>query len=174
MVHCFDRACGGVGPLRRGAGADGGHPDDAAVVAGAGHDYRVGDRAAALRSSAAEGGEGGRGAGRERCGERGGAVAVLFCRRGGQRRGARKPCAALRLSEKSRKIRPIRRADAPGRAALRPAGHGQDAAGPSAGRRGRRALLRAVGFGFRGKIRGCGREPHPRSVQAGAQGRANA
>ena len=49
------------------------------------------------------------------------------------------------------------------------AGHGQDAAGEGDRRRSGRGVLQHQRFGFRGDVRGRGREPRARHVRAGAQ-----
>ena len=51
------------------------------------------------------------------------------------------------------------RPDSQGRPAGRITGHGQDPAGPRRGRRGRCALLQHERIGFRGDVRGRGRQP---------------
>ena len=52
-----------------------------------------------------------------------------------------------------RKVPAAGRPHPQGRAARRPPGHGQDAAGPGRGRRGRRSLLHPVGLRVRGDVR---------------------
>ena len=60
-----------------------------------------------------------------------------------------------------------RREDPQGRAALRPARHRQDAAGPRGGRRGRGAVLHDLRLGLRGDVRRRRRLPGARPVRAG-------
>ena len=91
---------------------------------------------------------------------------------GRQRPGLKQPDGIKGLPDEAGEVRQIRRADAPGRAALRSAGHRQDAPGPGAGGGGRGAVLRAVRVGLRGEVRGRGREPGAGAVQKGPQGRA--
>ena len=64
-------------------------------------------------------------------------------------------------------IRGDRRKIAQGRAAGRPARHGQNAAGQGRGWRGESALLLHFRLGIRGNVRGHGRGQGARSVQAG-------
>ena len=64
------------------------------------------------------------------------------------------------------------REDPEGRAAVRPARHRQDAAGPGRRRRGRRAVLHDLRVRLRRDVRRCRRQPGPRPVRAGQDQRA--
>ena len=59
-----------------------------------------------------------------------------------------------------------------GRAADRPSGHRQDPAGARHRRRSQRAVLLHLRLGFRGNVRGRGRQPRARSVRAGQEERS--
>ena len=103
---------------------------------------RVGAGNGGLRAGSPAGGA--RGDGRRGRGSGRGGRGLHLCRRRRQRLGAARARAAARLHRRSGKIPPLWRENAAWRAALRPAGHGQDAARACAGRRGGRAVLRAV------------------------------
>jgi hypothetical protein len=93
-------------------------------------------------------------------------------RRGRHRRGQGGARGDRRVPAQPAEVLAPRRQDPEGRAARRPARHGQDA--PRARHRGRggRAVLHHLGLGLRRDVRGRGREPRARHVRAGQEERA--
>ena len=88
-------------------------------------------------------------------------------RRGRGRRGRRGTGRDQGLPAEPGPLPGARRQDPQGRAALRPARHRQDAAGPRGGRRGRGAVLHDLRLGLRGDVRRRRRLPGARPVRAG-------
>ena len=74
-------------------------------------------------------------------------------RRGGRRRGRRGAARDQGVPREPQEVPGARRPDPEGRAALRPAGHRQDAAGPRRRRRGRRAVLLDLRLRLRRDVR---------------------
>ena len=72
----------------------------------------------------------------------------------------------------SEKIPEDGRQDSEGAAARRSSRHGQDAPRQGSRRRGGRAVFQHLGFGLRGDVCGCRREPRARHVRARPQERA--
>ena len=91
-------------------------------------------------------------------------------RRGRLRRGGRGAAGDQGVPRGPGQVPGHRGQDPQGRAAVRAAGHRQDAAGPGRGRRGRRAVLLDLGLRLRRDVRRRRRQPGPRPVRAG-QGR---
>ena len=89
--------------------------------------------------------------------------------RGGRRAGERQERAAgdRRVPQEPREVPAARRPDSQGRPADRPAGLGQDAAGPRRRRRGGGAVLLDLGLGVHPDVRRRRRQPRPRHVQDG-------
>ena len=88
-------------------------------------------------------------------------------RRGGRRRGGRGAARDQGVPREPQEVPGARRADPEGRAALRPSGHRQDAAGPRRRRRGGRAVLLDLRLGLRRDVRRRRRLARARPVRAG-------
>ena len=88
-------------------------------------------------------------------------------RRRRRRRGGRGAPGDQGVPAGAREVPGGRRQDPQGRAALRPARHRQDAAGPRRRRRGRRAVLLDLRLGLRRDVRRRRRLPRARPVRAG-------
>ncbi len=88
-------------------------------------------------------------------------------RRRGRRRGRRGAVRDQGLPAEPEPLPGARREDPQGRAALRPARHRQDAAGPRGGRRGGGAVLHDLRLGLRRDVRRCRCVPRARPVRAG-------
>ena len=93
-------------------------------------------------------------------------------RRGRGRRGHRGTPGDQGVPAEPRQVPGHRGQDPQGRAAVRPARHRQDAAGPGRGRRGGRAVLLDLRLGLRRDVRRRRRLPGPRPVRAGQGQRA--
>ena len=90
--------------------------------------------------------------------------------RGGGRGGKAQPDGYGGLFAQSPAIRRAGSANAPGRAALRAAGHRQDAAGPGAGGGSGGAVFRPVGFGLCADVCGGRRGARAGIVRGGPEG----
>ena len=88
-------------------------------------------------------------------------------RRRRRRRGGRGALRDQGLPAEPDALPGARRQDPQGRAAVRPARHRQDAAGPRRRRRGRGAVLHHLGLGLRRDVRRRRRLPRARPVRAG-------
>ena len=85
----------------------------------------------------------------------------------GRGRGGRGAARDQGVPREPQEVPGAGRADPQGRAALRPAGHRQDAAGARRRRRGRRAVLLDLGLGLRRDVRGRRRLARARPLRAG-------
>ena len=97
---------------------------------------------------------------------------VTFKDVAGQDEAKESPGGDHRLPAQPRQIHRHRRQAAQGRAAGGLSRYRQDAAGQGRGRRGRGAVLLHLRLRLCGDVRGRGRQPCPRPVQGGRQGRA--
>ena len=95
---------------------------------------------------------------------------VQGCGRRG--RGQGRAAGDHRIPARAAEIPEAGRPHSQGRAADRASGNRQDAAGARHRGRSQRAVLLHLRFGFRGDVRGRGREPRARSVRAGQEERA--
>ena len=87
--------------------------------------------------------------------------------RGRRRRDGRGAAGDQGVPREPEEVPAARGAHPQGRAALRPAGHRQDAAGARRGRRGGGALLLHLGLRLRRDVRRRGRQPRARPLRAG-------
>ena len=102
---------------------------------------------------------------RQAAGSQGGPRHLRRCR--GHRRGARRAAGDRRVSQGSAEVQPAGWQDPQGRAARRPAGHRQDAAGARHRGRGERAVLQHLGLRLCRDVRRCRRQPRSRHVRSG-------